>query len=171
MLSAGLFCYGAENLLLPSCPQKKERNEMTVKENKALIRRFVEEVYNRQDLDYSEFVHQDIPENAVEHLQEFFTAFQDSHTTLLDLIAEGDKVVGRLHIAATNTGPFAGQPPTGKQVEFQSIRIYRIADHKIAESWAMQDRLGLMEQLGFVRSAGEVNWSAGEDDLEVHTKD
>ena len=82
---------------------------MKTQENKELIRRFVEEVYNRQDLDnYWEFVNDDLPDDAVEHLQQFFTAFPDVHTTVLDLFGEGDKVVGRMLIRGTNKGPFAG---------------------------------------------------------------
>jgi predicted ester cyclase len=81
------------------------------------------------------------------------------------MFAEGDKVVARLSAVATNTGPFADQPPTGKKVQIHSIRIYQIADGKVVETWAMQDRLGLMEQLGFVRSpGGSVNWAAGQSD-------
>jgi predicted ester cyclase len=74
------------------------------------------------------------------------------------------EVVGRLFVSGTNTGPFAGQPPTGKKIQFVSIRIYRIAGNKIVETWAMQDRLGLMEQLGLVKSASGVNWAAGQGD-------
>jgi predicted ester cyclase len=138
---------------------------MTVQKNKDLIRRYVEEVYNKQDLDTLwEFVDEGISEDSVDHLRQFFTAFHDVHTTILDLFGEGDKVVARLRVKGTNKGPFAGQPPTGKKVQFDSIRIYRIVDNKIVESWAMQDRLGLMEQLGFIKAAGEVNWGAGEED-------
>jgi predicted ester cyclase len=137
---------------------------MTIQKNKELIRRYVEEVYNKQDLEaYLDFVGGDIAELGADHLQQFFTAFPDSQTTILDLLGEGDKVMGRLRVKGTNKGPFAGQPPTGKKIQFDSIRIYRIADNKIVESWAMQDRLGLMEQLGFVRSTGEVNWADGEE--------
>lgn len=137
---------------------------MSIQKNKDLIRRYAEEVYNKRSLDnYRDFVSDEIPEDAIEHLRQFFTAFSDTHVTILDLIAEGDKVMARLSIEATNTGTFAGQPPTGKKVRFLSFRIYRIVDNKIAESWAMQDRLGLMEQLGFVRAAGDVNWGAGEE--------
>ena len=136
---------------------------MSVEKNKDLIRRYVEEVYNQHNPDLNgEFISPDLPGSSVDHLKQFFTAFPDSHTTLLDIFGEGDKVVARLLVRGTNKGPFAGQPATGKQVEFQSIRIYRIADSKIVESWAMQDRLGLMEQLGFVRSAGSVNWAGGD---------
>jgi predicted ester cyclase len=132
---------------------------MPVEENKALIRRYVEQVYNQQDIDAAmEFIDESMPEAGVDHLQQFFTAFPDAHTTVLDLFGEGEKVVAYLRVNATNEGSFAGQPPTGKKVEFHSIRIYRIVKDKIVESWAMQDRLGLMEQLGLIRVAGEANW-------------
>jgi predicted ester cyclase len=135
---------------------------MTVQENKALIGRYVEEVYNKQNLDtYLEFVDEGISEDGADHLRQFLTAFPDAQTTVLDIFGEGDKVVARLRINGTNKGPFAGQPPTGKKIQFDSIRIYRIIDEKIVASWAMQDRLGLMEQLGFIRAAGGVNWGAG----------
>jgi predicted ester cyclase len=138
---------------------------MTIQKNKELIRRYVEEVYNKQDLEaYMDFVGGEVAEVGADHLEQFFTAFPDTHCTVLDMLAEGDKVLGRLRINGTNKGPFAGQPPTGKKIQFDSFRLYRIADNKIVESWAMQDRLGLMEQLGFVRSAGEVNWADGEED-------
>ena len=133
---------------------------MTVQKNKALIRRFVEEVYKKHDLDsYLDFVGGSIAEEGTDHMQQFFTAFPDSQTTVLDMFGEGDKVVARLRINGTNKGPFAGQPATGKKVQFNSIRIYQIVDDKIVASWAMQDRLGLMEQLGFVKTVGGVNWA------------
>lgn len=139
---------------------------MTAEVNKELIRRYVKEVYNQQDLtNYSEFVSEEILDFGVEHLEQFFTAFSYLHVNILDMFAEGEKVIARLDIHGTNTGSFAGQPPTGKNVNFESYRIYRIVDKKIVESWAMQDRLGLMEQLGFVQSASRnVNWGSVEDD-------
>lgn len=138
---------------------------MSVQENKDLIRRYVEEVYNQQDLDLAmDYVGGELKEAGTDHLKQFFTAFPDSQTTLLDLFGEDDKVVARLLIRGTNQGPFAGQPPTGREVEFISFRIYRIEDQKIVETWAMQDRMGLMEQLGFVKMVGDVNWADGEED-------
>jgi predicted ester cyclase len=132
---------------------------MAIQENKDLIHRFVEEIYNQKNLDnYSDFVGEEILEQGIDHMQQFFTAFPDSQTTVLDIFGEGEKVVARLLVQGTNKGTFAGQPPTGKKVEFVSIRIYRIGENKIIESWAMQDQLGLMQQLGFVRTVGDVNW-------------
>jgi predicted ester cyclase len=138
---------------------------MSIQENKELVRHYNEEIWNEHKLEKAaEYVDSDRLAEAVEHVSQFLTAFPDVHLTIEDLIGEGDKVVARLVASATNTGPFAGQPATGKKVQIRSIRIYRIADNKIVETWAMQDRLGLMEQLGFVQSAGGVNWAAGEED-------
>lgn len=138
---------------------------MTVEENKALVRRQVNAIWNDHDLEsLAEYVGGDLLEESREHTEQFLTAFPDSQITIEDLIGEGDKVVARLFATATNTGPFAGNPPTGKKVEIRSIRIYRIAHGKIVETWAMQDRLGLMEQLGIVQAAGEVNWADGREE-------
>jgi predicted ester cyclase len=138
---------------------------MTIQENKELVRRHVEEIWNGHNLEkVGEFVGGDILDEGTEHIQQFLTAFPDVHVTIDDLIAEGDKVVARLRVIGTNSGPFAGQPPTGKKIQFGSFRIFRIAGGKLVESWAMQDRLGLMEQLGLVQTAGGVNWAAGQED-------
>lgn len=99
------------------------------------------------------------------HVTELLGAFSDLRVDILEPgpIAEGELVV--LRVAATGThdsGEFAGVPPSGRRLRWESIRIFRFADGKIAETWAMQDRLGLMEQLGAVTShAGEVHWAAG----------
>ncbi len=139
---------------------------MTAEGNKEFIRRYVEEIYNKRDLtNYSEFVSDEILDFGVEHLEQFFTAFSDTQTNILDMFGEGEKVIARLDIHGTNTGSFAGQPATGKKVNFESYRIYRIVDNKIVESWAMQDRLGLMEQLGFVQSTtSNINWGSTDEE-------
>lgn len=139
---------------------------MSIQENKELVRRYSEVIYNQHKLEkLSEFIDGDLLEESRDHLGQFLTAFSDSQAIIEDMIAEGDKVMCRLLVSGTNTGPFAGQPPTGKKIQFGSFRIYRIAGGKFVETWAMQDRLGLMEQLGLVKSAGDqVNWAAGDDD-------
>ena len=86
---------------------------MSVEENKALIRRYVEEVYNQQDIDAARtFIDESMPDSGIDHLQQFFNAFPDSHTTLLDLFGEGEKVVAYLFMTATNKGglPASRQP-------------------------------------------------------------
>jgi predicted ester cyclase len=74
-----------------------------------------------------------------------------------DQIAEGDRVVSRLTIRGTQTGPLAlpnvpTMPPSGRRFEMTEIRIDRIVDGRIAESWFVYDRLGWFEQLGILPS-------------------
>lgn len=59
-------------------------------------------------------------------------------------------------------GPFAAQPASGKKLSWGSFRFYRIAGTKVVDTWAMQDRLGLMQQLGLAlpRDTG-VQWADG----------
>jgi predicted ester cyclase len=139
---------------------------MNIQENKELVCRYNEEIWNGHDLEKArEYLGGDHIDESIEHVRQFLAAFPDVQVTIEDLIAEGDKVVARLLVSATNKGPFAGRPPTGKKVEFRSFRIYQLSGGKIIDTWAMQDRLGLMEQLGLVQSAGgNVNWAAGEED-------
>lgn len=64
-----------------------------------------------------------------------------------DLIAEDDKVVARLTFHGTRRGPFRDMAPTGRAIRFGAIRIYRLADGRLVETWAHQDSLGLVAQL------------------------
>ena len=138
---------------------------MAEQENKKLIRRHIDEMWNAHNIEkLDEFISSELLDEATDHTQQFLTAFPDLRVTVEDMIAEGDKVFVRLHVAGTNSGPFAGQPPTGKKIQMDSFRVFRIGDGKIVQSWAMQDRLGLMEQLGLLKSSGGVNWAAGEED-------
>ena len=74
-------------------------------------------------------------------------AFPDLRVRIEDLIAEDDKVAARLLFSGTHQGPFRDFAPTGRTVSFGAIRIYQLADGKVAGSWAYQDSLGLVQQL------------------------
>ena len=80
----------------------------------------------------------------------FRAAFPDLQVTVEDLIAEGDKVVGRITAKGTHKGEFMGTPATNKQISIQEIDIARIAGGKIVEHWGLEDSLGLMQQLGMI---------------------
>jgi steroid delta-isomerase-like uncharacterized protein len=75
-------------------------------------------------------------------------AFPDLHITVEDLIAEGDRVVGRVTFRGTHSKDFQGMPATGKQIEMQVIDILRVEDGKIMERWGVADNLAMMQQLG-----------------------
>lgn len=134
---------------------------MSVEENKALIRFFVEEVVNAHDLDRErEVVLPGLLDEAIQHLKQLFDAFPDVHATIDDLFGEGDRIVGRVTLSGTHSGPFAGATPTGRRITWTSIRIWRFEDGRVAETWAMQDRLGLLVQLGLVESPAEpIHWA------------
>jgi predicted ester cyclase len=84
----------------------------------------------------------------------FYSAYPDLHTTIEDMIAEGDKVVTRLTFGGTHQGTFQGIPPTGKQVTITGIQILRIADSKLVEHRSEFDALGMMQQLGVISAMG-----------------
>lgn len=134
---------------------------MGVEENKSLIRFFVEEVVNAHHLDRErEVVIPDILDEAVQHLEQLLDAFPDVRATIDDMFGEEDRVVARITLSGTHTGPFAGAAPTGRRVTWTSIRIWRFENGRVAETWAMQDRLGLLTQLGLVDSPAEpIHWA------------
>jgi steroid delta-isomerase-like uncharacterized protein len=74
--------------------------------------------------------------------------FPDYKVTIEDLIAEGDKVVGRYTISGTQKAEFMGIPATGKKINFNGISIYRLVDGKVMEMWSLLDTVSIMQQLG-----------------------
>ena len=99
------------------------------------------------------------------HAVELFDAFPDLRVDILapGPLVDGEHVVLRMAVSGTHdSGDFAGQPPSGNRLTWESIRIFRFEEGKIIETWAKQDRLGLMEELGAVTShAAQVHWAAG----------
>jgi steroid delta-isomerase-like uncharacterized protein len=71
----------------------------------------------------------------------------DLRVELEDILAEKDRVVIRLKANAVQVGSFMGFPPTGKEVSWTTISIYRIEDGKIAERWGLMDHAYLLRQL------------------------
>ena len=68
-----------------------------------------------------------------------------------DLIAEGDKVVGRITAFGKHTVVLFGIPPTNKEFSMKGIAIWRIENGKIKEHWNQTDELGVMIQLGVLQ--------------------
>jgi predicted ester cyclase len=85
----------------------------------------------------------------------FRTAFPDVQFTIEDMIAEGDKAVGRVTFRGTHTGELGGIQPTGKKVIVEGIDIIRFANGKAVENWYSGDMLGLMQQLGVISGPGQ----------------
>ncbi len=135
----------------------ERRKPMSVEENKALVRREQEELWSHTgNLDAAEelFV-AEYAEAAKQEAADFRQGFPDVVSTIEDLIAEGDKVVARWRARATHQGEYMGIPPTGNTVDFTGISVYRIEAGKIAESWNVEDELGLMRQIGAIPELGQ----------------
>ena len=134
---------------------------MSVEVNKAIARRWGEEVWGKgslasiDELFATDFVFNYPPlgvapdrEGYKQAMTDWVAALTDIHGTTEDMVAEGDKVVVRWTFGGTHKGEFMGIAPTGKQVTITGISILRIVGGRIVEEWGEMDNLGLMEQLG-----------------------
>ena len=139
-------------------------------ENKELVRRHFEEIFNRRNLAACDEL---MAEDYVEHAMAPFgqsepgrvngpqamrgtaewllAQFPDLHFTVEAIVAEGDLVAVRLLGEGTNLGPMGRVAPTGKRFSSRSSHWFRIADGKLAEHWATRDDLTGMMQLGLVQ--------------------
>ena len=128
---------------------------MSQSTNKALVKSFVEEVFNNHDISAAEkYFAKEKPlagrEGFKQFLSEFFIAFPDTHANIEHIVAENDLVVVFLNFTATHKGEYQGRPPTNKQVTTRSADLYRIENEKIAEHWDVVDQLNLLQQTGAI---------------------
>jgi predicted ester cyclase len=135
-------------------------------ENKALIRRWFEEVWNKgradaidEMLDEKGIVHglSDDPANPLKgpsDFRPFHTLFRDAFPNMMivveDTVAEGDKVAARCSVRARHEGEFMGKAATQAPVEFTGIAIVRIYNGKIVEAWNNFDFMILHKQVGLL---------------------
>lgn len=80
----------------------------------------------------------------------FLLGIPDLHSTIEDMVSEGDKLVLRWRIEGTHTGEFLGVAPTNAEISLDITEIFRIANGQLVEAWDMYDRLGLMQQIGAI---------------------
>jgi len=136
---------------------------MTIEANKAVVRR-LHDVWNTGDLSQiTEIFHADfaghwprssrLPErrgldDVRAGITATRTAFPDWYEDVVDMIAEGDRVVTRYVSTGTHRGETWGIAPTGKRLTLHEISIYRIADGKVIEQWCAIDELDRLQQLG-----------------------
>jgi steroid delta-isomerase-like uncharacterized protein len=138
-------------------------------DNKALVRRYFEEIWDKGNLDLidelftTNFVRHGptATEGEVRGLEGFKalvsmyrSAFPDLRVPIEDLIAEGDRVVTRWRAHGTHQGELLGNAPTGNQVSVTGMLIDRISGGKIEEEWVDYDTLHFMQQVGAVSRPG-----------------
>jgi steroid delta-isomerase-like uncharacterized protein len=131
--------------------------------NKDLIRVYTAEFWNKQNMAvYDEYLSTDLivhnPDADLNYeqfkglCQAYFAAFPDLNITTDEIIAEGDKITKVWTANCTHKGELMKIPATGKQIRVKGIELFRIADGKIAEIWAVMDNLGMLQQLGVIPS-------------------
>lgn len=135
-------------------------------ENKQLLRRWFDEVWNKGRADAIEEMFDeygvahglsDDPAHPIvgpRNFRPFHTLFRDAFPNMLivveDLIAEGDKAVARCSVRAKHEGDFLGRAATESPVEFTGIAIVRIENGKIVEAWNNFDFMTLHKQVGLL---------------------
>jgi steroid delta-isomerase-like uncharacterized protein len=149
--------------------ERKEEIRAMSEENKALARRYLEEVWDKGNVDLidelftTDFVRHGPP--AVEGevrgpegfkglVSTYHAGFPDFQVTIDDMIAEGDSVVSRWTVKGTHQGELMGNAPTGNQVTFTGYLFDRISGGKIEEEWVDYDTLHVMQQIGGVAQQG-----------------
>ena len=141
---------------------------MSVEQNKAAVRRVIEEVMNKGNIGlFDELVAPNFVEHAlppgfppgVQGTKQFFSslraAFPDFHYTIEDVIGEGDYVALRVTSQGTMKGEFMGMKPSGKHAVWSSMDYVRLRDGKVVEHWGLDDTLSMLQQLGFAPTPGQ----------------
>ena len=122
---------------------------MSVEENKAVVRRFIEEVFIQHD---SSNIDELVSNESLKQIAPgTVQAFPDMEMTVEQLIAEGDVVAVRVSAAATHKGEFRGIAATGRRWKATASAWYQVRDGKISDFWVNWDWLAIMEAIGAVQ--------------------
>jgi predicted ester cyclase len=119
----------------------------TAAANRANIERFVDEALNRGILDVVDETRGEFAEQSKTRIRAWRLAFPDFHTTIENVIAEGDWVAFQLRHQGTHRGEFLGVAPTGRRVDFRSMVFNRFVDGVVVENWGLHDHARVLEQL------------------------
>lgn len=80
----------------------------------------------------------------------FHAAFPDLRFVVEDTVAEGDKVLARWRMMGTQRGDFQNHPASDRSMAISGMSLFRLRAGKIQEIWVNMDRLGMMDQLGWL---------------------
>jgi predicted ester cyclase len=123
---------------------------VSLEANKALVRRLVDEGVNRRNpgvLD--EVAEGEFARLARRWASPFQSAFPDFRMEIVDLVAEGDKVVAHFKCSGTHEGEWLGVAPTGRRFEnVDEIYVFRVRNAKLSSAIGVEDNLSRMRQLG-----------------------
>ena len=121
-----------------------------LEDNKALVRRLVDEVVNARDESaVDELVDTEFAETVRRWIGPFRDAFPDFRMEVVELIAEGDSVAAHFHCSGTHLGEWRGVAPTGRRFEdVDEIYLFKLRDGKIRAALGLEDNGKRTRQLG-----------------------
>ena len=133
-------------------------------DNKALVRRWFEEVWNKgreeaiEEMFAADGIAHGLDDGSSQPLRgadgfkpffrQFREAFPEVNVVVEDAIAEGDKVAARCSVRGHHRGGTLGFAATDRPVEFTGMTIARVRDGKIVEAWNNFDFMTMYQQLG-----------------------
>jgi predicted ester cyclase len=129
---------------------------MSTEQNKSVVQRFTSEVLNGRNIDLADELLAPNYTNSItgtDHeafknfVRSFNAALSGIHFDIVDMVAEGDKVVSRWTAQGTHTGSMMGEKPTGKHLTVHGLTYYRLANGRIVEDVPVQTP-DLMQALG-----------------------
>jgi steroid delta-isomerase-like uncharacterized protein len=136
---------------------------MSLEENKAIVRSFLEALNSQDLLALDDFVATDYYDQTNQFrgldiikqtISIFYKSFPDFHVNITDMIAEGDTVWVHETETGTHNGEYRGIAPTGKKMSFSCVDIFHIVDGKVAEGRHVYDFLDFYKQLGIIDYKG-----------------
>jgi predicted ester cyclase len=121
---------------------------------KALVRRLIDDVMNQRRLEVVDEIYSPaMAARAWAWIAPFLDSFADVEMRIVDLVAEGDRVVGRFSCSGTHIGTWRGHAPTNTRfTDVAEVYFFRIRDGRIAGAWGLEDTWERMRQLGLAAS-------------------
>jgi predicted ester cyclase len=129
---------------------------MSVEENKLLVRRLVEGAVGERNIDLlDELAAGEFAEVAKRWVRPFRSAFPDFEMEIVELIAEGDRVVAHFRCSGTHRGEWLGVAATGRRFEnVDEIYIFGVKDGKLVSALGVEDNLARLRQLHITLQPG-----------------
>jgi predicted ester cyclase len=147
---------------------------MSVEQNKEIVSRFYEELWNKRKFSVAdEIISPDCvthqlqsgsvpvgaprgPEAVKHHIGEWLNGFPNLHFDVEQVVAEDDRVVSQSVLRGIHTGTWLGIAPTNKEVSIRLMVIQRIENGKIVEDWVLVEALGFFQGLGLLPTTEEI---------------
>jgi predicted ester cyclase len=113
-----------------------------------LVRRLVDDVMNRQDLDLlDELCTPSLASKLRQAFSEFRAAFPDWHQDVREFVTDGHTVVARMRCTGTHQGEWQRLAPTGRSMRVDEVYFFRVSDDRITDLWGLEDTWTRMRQL------------------------